>query len=92
MASHYFEQPKKVLSEMARVVDGRVIILDWCRDFWVCQLCDWGLSWLDPAHKRCYTEAELHGLLTQAGYRIQRAQRVRFGLIWGLMAVEAQPR
>ena len=90
-AFHYFDTPDAVLGEMQRVLQasGRVFLLDWCRDFVVCRLCDWVLGWFDPAHKRCYTEAELHKLLVTAGYSIQRSQRVRFGLIWGLMAVEA---
>ena len=93
-AFHYFDEPEQVLAEMRRVLypTGRVVILDWCRDFLLCRLCDWGLSLVDPAHKNCYTEAELHGFLTAAGYRIQRSQQVRFGLIWGLMAVEATPK
>lgn len=90
-AFHYFHQPAVVLAEMKRVLqpDGKVMILDWCRDFLICRLCDWVLGWLDPAHQNCYTEAELHHLLEQAGYRIERSQRVRFGWIWGLMVVEA---
>ena len=90
-AFHYFDAPDRVLGEMRRVLHtkGRVVILDWCRDFFVCRFCDWVLGWFDPAHKRCYTEAELQALLTTAGYRIRRSQRVRLGLIWGLMAVEA---
>lgn len=90
-AFHYFDEPVVTLQEMQRVLcfEGRIIILDWCRDFLVCRLCDWILGWVDPAHKRCYTEMELHRCLTLAGYKVQRSQRVRFGLIWGLMAVEA---
>lgn len=90
-AFHYFDEPDAALTEMARVLrpGGRVMILDWCRDFLVCRICDQVLGWLDPAHQRCYSEAELRGFLTTAGYRIVRSRRVRFGLIWGLMAVEA---
>lgn len=90
-AFHYFDEPAIALAEMQRVLQpkGRVIILDWCRDFIVCRFCDWLLGWTDPAHKRCYSQPELHDLLTTAGYQIQRSQRVRFGFIWGLMAVEA---
>lgn len=90
-AFHYFDNPQAVLKEMERVLrrSGRVVILDWCRDYFVCRLCDWVLGWFDPAHKRCYTQAELNELLTQAGYQIRRSQRVRFGLIWGLMVAEA---
>ncbi|MDA0267680.1 MAG: methyltransferase domain-containing protein [Cyanobacteria bacterium] len=91
-AFHYFDQPETVLAEMARVLatGGRVIILDWCRDFFLCRLCDWVLGWVDGAYQRCYTEAELHGLLKAAGYRVGRSQRVRFGCFWGLMVVEGQ--
>lgn len=91
-AFHYFDDPAIALAEMRRVLHphGKVVILDWCRDFFVCRLCDWVLGWLDPAHQRCYTEAELHALLTAGGYRVGRSQRVRFGLLWGLMAVEAE--
>jgi ubiquinone/menaquinone biosynthesis C-methylase UbiE len=90
-AFHYFDAPDTVLAEMQRVLlpGGRLVILDWCRDFWLCRLCDWILGWLDPAHQRCYTEAELHALLAAAGYQVKRSQRLCFGLIWGLMAVEA---
>jgi len=93
-AFHYFDQPDTTLAEMARVIeaDGRIIILDWCRDFLVCRVCDWVLTWIDPAHKRCYTQAELHTLLTAAGYTVSRSRRVRFGLIWGLMVAEAVKR
>ena len=92
-AFHYFNQPHAALAEMKRVLnpDGRIIILDWCRDFIVCQVCDWVLSWIDPAHQQCYSEVELHDLVRNAGYHIQRHQRLRFGLIWGLMVLEATP-
>jgi ubiquinone/menaquinone biosynthesis C-methylase UbiE len=92
-AFHYFYEPHQVLAEMKRVLHptGRVVILDWCRDFFLCRLCDWVLSLVDPAHQNCYTEGELRQLLTKARYHIQRSQRVRFGLIWGLIAIEAVP-
>jgi len=91
-AFHYFDPPHQVLREMGRVLNsgGRIVILDWCRDFLICQWCDWLLGWVDPGHQQCYTEAELHGLLRAAGFQIERSQRVRFGLIWGLMAVEVK--
>ncbi|NER81934.1 MAG: methyltransferase domain-containing protein [Leptolyngbya sp. SIO1D8] len=90
-AFHYFDQPTSVLAEMGRVLHpgGKIVILDWCRDFWACRLCDWVLGWFDPAYQQCYSEAELHDLIQAAGYSIQRAQRIRFGVIWGMMAVEA---
>lgn len=88
---HYFDDPLASLQEMQRVLkpDGRLVLLDWCRDGWFCQLCDLILKWIDPAHKQCYTQKELHNLLTLAQFQIGRSTRVRLTLIWELMAVEA---
>lgn len=90
-AFHYFSDPTTALAEMRRVLksDGKVIILDWCKDFLLCRVFDWVLKLLDPAYQQCYTEAELHELLETAGFRIAYAQRVRFDVIWGLMVVTA---
>ena len=90
-AFHYFPDPDTALTEMRRVLKsaGKVVILDWCRDFWLCQICDWWLKRLDPAYRQCYTEAECHSLLKTVGFNICRAQRVRFDVIWGLMTMTA---
>jgi hypothetical protein len=47
------------------------------------------LSAIDPAHKHCYTQAELHQLLAAAGLSVRQAARVRFGVVWGLMIATA---
>ena len=92
-AFHYFEKPLVALSEMKRVVkhNGKLIILDWSKDFLVCRICDWVLQIFDSAHQKCYTQAELHQLLVSADLKINRAAMVRFGVIWGLMVVTALP-
>jgi len=48
------------------------------------------LSWIDPAHERCYTLEELTAHLTAASFDRRDALRYRFDLIWGMMAVEAR--
>jgi ubiquinone/menaquinone biosynthesis C-methylase UbiE len=91
-AFHYFDDPGAALDEIRRVLtpQGRVIILDWCKDFLLCRLCDLVLHRIDPAHKHCYTQAELHALLQQAGFDVVADQRRRFGLVWGMMIATAR--
>lgn len=92
-AFHYFDHPDTALREMKRVLKsaGRVIILDWCRDFLVCQICDVLLKLIDPAHRQCYTQKEFHHLLTTTGFEIESTEKVRFGWIWGLMIATCKP-
>lgn len=90
-AFHYFPDPVAALIDMKRVLrpGGRIVILDWCRDFLWCQICDLWLKWRDPAHHNCYTQAELEQFLQRAGLQVAAAQRQRFGFFWGLMVITA---
>lgn len=90
-AFHYFENPELALIEMKRVLKprGEVIILDWCRDYWVLKLCDLVFRSIDPAYQRCYSQNKLERLLNAAGFDVKKDSKVRFGLIWELIAVRA---
>ncbi|BAZ46927.1 type 11 methyltransferase (plasmid) [Chondrocystis sp. NIES-4102] len=90
-AFHYFDNPLVALTEMKRVLkpNGKLVILDWNKDYPICRICDWILQIFDPAHQQCYTQEELHQLLLSAEFKIHRASKVRFGFIWGLMVVTA---
>jgi ubiquinone/menaquinone biosynthesis C-methylase UbiE len=92
-ALHYFDDPHGALVEIKRVLkpDGRVVILDWCRDFLGMQVLDRVLKRLDPAHTQTYTESELQQLLAAAGFTMVHAKRQRCGLFWGLMVATARP-
>lgn len=90
-AFHYFDAPHAALKEMQRVLkpEGKVVLLDWCRDYLLCQICDWWLKLSDRAYQQCYTQTEFHTLLIESGLKIQRATQFRFDFVWGMMAVEA---
>jgi ubiquinone/menaquinone biosynthesis C-methylase UbiE len=79
---------------MKRVLkpDGRIVILDWCKDFISCKVFDVFLKFLDPAYQGCYTQKEFHDFLISAGFEIERSKRVRFGWAWGLTIATATPK
>jgi ubiquinone/menaquinone biosynthesis C-methylase UbiE len=54
IAFHYFDDPVAALAEVQRVLksNGKVVILDWCKDFLLCRACDIALQWVDPAHQQ----------------------------------------
>jgi len=86
-AFHYFEQPSIALQEMRRVLkpSGRIIVMDWCRDFWFCQIFDLWLKFTDPAHKGCYSQRELRSFLNDAGFDLCAEHRARLPPLWGMM-------
>jgi len=90
---HYFSHPQQVLAEARRVLrsDGRLVLLDWCRDYWTCKGMDAVLQRVDPAYDTCYTIDELTTLLERAGLRTQYMFRYRFDLVWGMMVATAIP-
>lgn len=45
----------------------------------------------DGAYRQCYTQAEIDRLLASARLEIDRATKVRFGIIWGLIVIKAIP-
>ena len=92
-AFHYFASPQLALIEMKRVLKpkGEILILDWCRDYWVLKLLHPAFKFIDPAYQRCYTQAELDRLLNAAGFNVEKDSKVRFGSIWELIAVKAMP-
>jgi ubiquinone/menaquinone biosynthesis C-methylase UbiE len=93
-AFHYFDDPHTALIEIKRVLkpQGKVFILDWCKDYLSCQICDFILKLVDPAYKQCYSQKEFHDLLESAHFDIERAAKFRFNVVWGMMIVQAIPQ
>ncbi len=84
---HYFSQPQEVLAEFRRILNprGHIVILDWCRDYWVCQVYDWLLPWLDPTYHGCYSAGEFQALIQGTGLVLQQFSRQRTSWAWEFM-------
>jgi ubiquinone/menaquinone biosynthesis C-methylase UbiE len=86
-AFHYFDRPIAALVEIRRILkpEGKLIVMDWCRDYWFCQAFDLFLKIFDPAHKECYNQKELRSFLTASGFDILDEKKQKLGVFWGMM-------
>ena len=84
---HYFLNPEAALAEMRRVAkqDGRVIIMDWCRDYLLCNIYDKFLKLYDPSHRVCYTQKECRLFFERVKLYVTSQQRIRLRFLWGMM-------
>ncbi len=93
-ALHYLDDPATALTEMRRVLtpDGRLVLTDWCADYWPQRVLDRLLRLGRRAHGRTLELAELEQALARAGFAVESRQRSRLGWLWLLMSVRAAPR
>jgi len=90
-AFHLVQESDAALAEFRRVLrpGGRLIIVDWCRDFLTMRLL---LMWLRvtlPQWRRVRSLDELRRELTSVGCDVVDGRRFRAGPVWGLMTVIA---
>jgi ubiquinone/menaquinone biosynthesis C-methylase UbiE len=88
---HYVRKPIEALREMDRVLraGGRVVVTDWCDDYFACHICDVYLRLFSRAHFKVYRERECVRLLKQAGYAHVNIERYKISWLWGLMTARA---
>lgn len=99
-AFHFFRHKEQALKEMKRILktDGKVIITDWCNDYFVVKLYHFmeRLRWnwrFKDRYPGPLTKDELYGLIQSAGFEsiVISSYRVRVFLIclWGMQTITA---
>lgn len=90
-AFHLVADPVTALGECRRVLvpHGRLVIVDWCRDYLAMRLLAWGMALTQRLARRIRGLESLISMVDKAGFRIDRAERFRARPAWGLMALAA---
>jgi len=88
-ALHYLDDPAIAIEEMTRVLrpGGRLVVTDWCRDFFVMFLCEYWLRLRKRPLGRVMGAGELAALAVGAGLRIDSLVRFKVRPAWGLMTL-----
>lgn len=91
---HHVRSATPFLHECARVLrpHGRLLVIDWCRDFWHCR---WFHAWLrlvDRSYVTMYRTAELIALIEPLGLTAEQANRFLAPPLYGMLRVIARKR
>jgi ubiquinone/menaquinone biosynthesis C-methylase UbiE len=84
---HHVREPQRVLQECVRVLrpGGKVVLIDWCLDFWHCHLMHSWLRLVDRTYVKMLRLAEVNDMLNDLGLAVDRACRFMAKPLYGIM-------
>lgn len=90
-AFHLVRDRPAALAECRRalVAEGRLILVDWCRDAWAMRLLALGLAATQRLRRDIVGLARQRRELEAAGFEVEEARRFRARPLWGLMVLRA---
>jgi ubiquinone/menaquinone biosynthesis C-methylase UbiE len=93
-ALHYFRNPDRAIQEMQRVLkpSGRLILTDWCYDYWTCRGLDLWLRLRDRAYCKTYGTSDLKQMLQAGGFEVVAIERYKIDWLWGMMTATVVKR
>jgi ubiquinone/menaquinone biosynthesis C-methylase UbiE len=93
-ALHYFRNPDRAVREMQRVLkpSGRLILTDWCYDYWTCRGLDLWLRLRDRAYCKTYGTSDLKQMLQAGGFEVVAIERYKIDWLWGMMTATVVKR
>jgi len=89
---HYWQDPEQGLAEIRRVLkpNGTLVITDWSRDFATCRLYQTWSCIGGKANFSIFSSQELAQLLTQVGFTVEKAEKFKINIFWGMVCIVAK--
>ncbi|MGH2644144.1 MAG: class I SAM-dependent methyltransferase [Chitinophagaceae bacterium] len=86
---HYIRDPQAALNEIRQVLrpDGRLVITDWCNDFFTMRLTDLFLRCFNQAHFRSYGVKNIKNLLAENHFTVVDIDHYKISRWWEMMMI-----
>ncbi len=91
-AFHHFQNPNTAVKEMCRVIKpkGIIVILDWCRDYFLFKILNLWWRLTNKAHVKAYDTKEISKILEKEGVKIIEKQKFKIKFFWRLMMLKGE--